>query len=96
MPKSSASVLTSEECGQELNEKQRKKAEDLKQKEIRKAEHERKKEEKIKEFEKRKELKKAKETSKFNTTYHIVFLSLLDPTSSKTTVTGSRKGTGVV
>ena len=68
MPKSSGRVLTSEECYQELTEKQRKKDEDLKQKEIRKAECERKKEEKMKELEKCKELKKAKERSKFNIT----------------------------
>ena len=46
MPKSSARVLTSEKYCQKLNEKQRKKAEGLKQKQIRKAERERKKEEK--------------------------------------------------
>ena len=68
MPKSPPRVLTCEECCQELNEKQRKKAEGLKQKEIRKAIRERKKEGKMKELEKHKELKKAKETSQFNIT----------------------------
>ena len=46
--KSSARVLTSEECRKEINEKERKKAKALKQKEERKIEHQRKQEEKRK------------------------------------------------
>lgn len=61
LPKSCARVVTSEECRFEINEKERKKAEALKQKEERKMERQRKKESKLKQLE---EKRKKKQGSK--------------------------------
>ena len=63
MPKSCARVVTSEQCRLKINERERKKAEALKQKEERKMERQRKKELKLKELE---EKRKKKQRSKFN------------------------------
>ena len=59
-PKSTARVITSSECRQEINVKERKKLEALKLKEERKAERERKKEEKRKMLEEKQKLKQKK------------------------------------
>lgn len=56
-PKSSARVITSAECRYAINEKQRKKDEEIKQKEARKVEREMKKLEKMKAVEKHKQAK---------------------------------------